>query len=657
MIFSFGYLISALAISGIAAYFSVVGLATIFPGAIGAVIIMGGVLEIGKIITAIWLHRNWKTAPLLIRSYLCFAVFTLMGITSMGIFGFLSKAHIEHQVTTEKTQALAAQVENKISREKDYIARQKEYIENLESRTSESASDIRIDIDQENARIADITEQMNKDIAFEQGRIDAANKKIAEMKAELAELEDKAGGLFSNKKKKVEELKALQKEPLESLASEIATYNKNITDFRSEAQAAIKKIEDKKDAFRQKTEVKGESLAPEIEEHSRNIAAAYNKIDDLEKEKFNYQDNAKNLEAEVGPVKYVAELIADLTGVEFDISQAVRIVIVILIFVFDPLAILLVIAANISIAKHFPQHTKELKSLQSEVDKLDSLKLELNEKNDEITKEKERLASEEHALSKEEKRIEKDLCMAGEVLLALKTDIDNQTQKKEDINKDILAAKNSLKELKSNADKAKSDLSQQEQEIKAKSKAMANKTQKLKEDKAAAIKAEAKINAITASTESQQKEYQSKIDGLQETIDELMASKLNIKEEKLQLEKERDAIKADIKIQRDLISSLEKTYKKASKTGGIKDAFSNYDLYEVVTNMEDGNKLLSIKDSRERVHQFIIPTMYAKVTHEYFHRVVESLESILDPDDLPHEYAIEIAKYIRGPRPKYKCLT
>ena len=657
MIFSFGYLISALAISSIAAYFSVVGLATIFPGAIGAIIIMGGVLEIGKIITAIWLHRNWKTAPLLIRSYLCFAVFTLMGITSMGIFGFLSKAHIEHQVTTEKAQALAAQVENKISREKEYVGRQKEYIKNLESRTSQSTSGIRVDIDQENDRITDITAQMNKDIAFEQGRINAVNKKISEMKAELAALEEKPGGLFSNKKKQIEELKARQKGPLEDLASEIAVYNKNITNFRSQAQTAIKQIEDKKDAFREKTDVKGESLVPEIEEHNKNIAEAYDKIDELEKEKFNYQDNAKNLEAEVGPVKYVAELIADITGVEFDISQAVRIVIVILIFVFDPLAILLVIAANISIAKHFPQHTKELKSLQSEVDKLDALKLELNEKSDEITKEKERLSSEEHALSKEEKRIEKDLCIAGEVLLALKTDIDDQTQKKEDINKDILTAENSLKELNADLDKAKSDISKQEQEIIDKTKSMANKAQKLKEDKAAAIKAEAKINAMTASSESQEKEYQSKIEGLQETMDELTESKLNIKEEKLKLEKDRDAIKADIKIQRDLISSLEKTYKKASKTGGIKDVFSNYDLYEAVINMEDGNKLLSIKDSRGRVHQFIIPTMYAKVTHEYFHRVVESLESISDPDDLPHEYAIEITKYIRGPRPKYKCLT
>ena len=99
MFFCLLYILSALSISSIAAYFSVIGLATIFPGSIKSVIIMGGVLEVGKIVTAIWLHRNWKSSPLLIKSYLSFATLTLMAITSMGIFGFLSKAHIEHQTT------------------------------------------------------------------------------------------------------------------------------------------------------------------------------------------------------------------------------------------------------------------------------------------------------------------------------------------------------------------------------------------------------------------------------------------------------------------------------------------------------------------------------------------------------------------------------
>jgi len=105
MVFAIATLISALSISAVAAYFSILGLATIFPGSQTSVVIMGVVLEIGKIIAAIWLHRNWKIAPLLIKGYLSFAVVVLMGITSMGIFGFLSKSHIEHQaqVTHEQT--------------------------------------------------------------------------------------------------------------------------------------------------------------------------------------------------------------------------------------------------------------------------------------------------------------------------------------------------------------------------------------------------------------------------------------------------------------------------------------------------------------------------------------------------------------------------
>ena len=89
-------LISALSISATAAYFSIIGLATMFPGSQGAIIIMGSVLEVGKIIAAIWVHLNWKRISFLMKSYLCFAVFTLMLITSMGIFGFLSKSYILH---------------------------------------------------------------------------------------------------------------------------------------------------------------------------------------------------------------------------------------------------------------------------------------------------------------------------------------------------------------------------------------------------------------------------------------------------------------------------------------------------------------------------------------------------------------------------------
>jgi len=91
-------LIVALAISGVAAWYSIVGLMAIFAAAAIPIAIMGGVLEVGKLLTASWLYQNWKIAPRLLKTYLTAAVIVLMFITSMGIFGFLSKAHIESEL-------------------------------------------------------------------------------------------------------------------------------------------------------------------------------------------------------------------------------------------------------------------------------------------------------------------------------------------------------------------------------------------------------------------------------------------------------------------------------------------------------------------------------------------------------------------------------
>jgi hypothetical protein len=86
--------VTSLAIAGVAAWYSIAGLAAIFAAAKIPIIIMGSVLEAGKLVTASWLYRNWKVSPFLLKSYLTVAVIVLMFITSMGIFGYLSKAHI-----------------------------------------------------------------------------------------------------------------------------------------------------------------------------------------------------------------------------------------------------------------------------------------------------------------------------------------------------------------------------------------------------------------------------------------------------------------------------------------------------------------------------------------------------------------------------------
>ena len=100
---SYLILLSALSISFVSAYFSIIGLTTMFPSSFWSIVIMGGVLEVGKLVSASWLHHNWKTAPRTLKIYLSTAVVVLIFITSMGIFGFLSKSHIEHQKDAQES--------------------------------------------------------------------------------------------------------------------------------------------------------------------------------------------------------------------------------------------------------------------------------------------------------------------------------------------------------------------------------------------------------------------------------------------------------------------------------------------------------------------------------------------------------------------------
>ena len=99
----------AISISAIAAYYSILGLTAIFAAAFLPIVLMGSVLEVGKILATVWLHIHWRRAPVIIKSYLTIAVLVLMFITSMGVFGFLSKSHIE-QSSIGTEQIAQAQV-------------------------------------------------------------------------------------------------------------------------------------------------------------------------------------------------------------------------------------------------------------------------------------------------------------------------------------------------------------------------------------------------------------------------------------------------------------------------------------------------------------------------------------------------------------------
>jgi hypothetical protein len=221
-------LLTALALSAIAAFYSVIGLAQIFPGSFWPIIIMGAVLEVAKLVTVSWLYNNWKATTRALKYYFLTAIVLLMLITSMGIFGYLSKAHLESNVTlgANTVQLRTVETQEKIARERlNYLLKQ--------------ASDPE-----------KITPRVDRDIRATQAEL----KKLSEQKLPLMAEENK-------------------------------------------------------------------------------------------------------LAAEIGPIKYIAEMFYDKEDPSF-IDKAVRAVIITIIFVFDPLAVLLLIAAQQTYRKLKPHEKK-----------------------------------------------------------------------------------------------------------------------------------------------------------------------------------------------------------------------------------------------------------------------------------------------------------
>ena len=163
-------LLCALALSGIAAYYSVIGLAAIFTGAFWPIVFMGSVLEASKLVTTSWLYRNWKNCPFLLKSYLTTAVVILMLITSMGIFGYLSKAHIDSTL-----DAGANMVEVKTLNQQEKIA--KERLDYLLARAKDpSTASNRLD-----KQIQDTQKELNEISKKKLPLLKESNKLVAEV--------------------------------------------------------------------------------------------------------------------------------------------------------------------------------------------------------------------------------------------------------------------------------------------------------------------------------------------------------------------------------------------------------------------------------------------------------------------------------------------
>jgi hypothetical protein len=278
--------LTAIALSAVAAYYSVIGLAQIFPGSYWPIIIMGSVLEMAKLVTVSWLYNNWNVTTRWMRYYFLIAVLLLMGITSMGIFGYLSKAHIEHSASLSPLI------------EKEFIYDEK--------------------------------------IKIQKETIEANRKNLLQLDAAvdqvMARSTDERGAERSNQIRK-----AQQKERLRA-ADEI-----------TRAQTEIQKITEEKSP-----------ISLEI----------------------------KKAESDLGPIKYVADVVYGTQDRDL-IDKAVRLVIFVIIVVFDPLAVLLLIAANQTYRKSIKDKKQKVKVRKSiDVPPVTSVESFIDEKNTVISKDK-----------------------------------------------------------------------------------------------------------------------------------------------------------------------------------------------------------------------------------------------------------------------------
>ena len=371
-------LITALSISAVAIYYSVAGLVAIFAAAAVPIMIMGGVLEVSKLVTAVWLHRYWKQATWWLKTYLATAVVVLMLITSMGIFGFLSKAHIEQTSASEENIARIETIQSEIDRQLGIVGRAENRIRQLENSETGSNATIqsqidreqeRIDsaytriqpaIDEQNAIIAGVTklfqdelDRIDQEVATLQSYIDNGETKKAQQMIGAS-----ADGIFGARTadrigewqdaKRIERAQWLEKiqdaansPTVKAAREEIARLRNNADQQIAESNRLINRLRDQLGNVEN-----AEDVQKSIDEQNERIRTASSEIEILTDEKISLESEYRKLEAEVGPIKYIAEFIYGTEADKNMLEEAVRWVIIVIIFVFDPLAVLLLIASQ-----------------------------------------------------------------------------------------------------------------------------------------------------------------------------------------------------------------------------------------------------------------------------------------------------------------------
>ena len=400
-------LITALSISAVAIYYSVAGLMTIFAAAAIPIMIMGGVLEVGKLVTAVWLHRYWKQATWWLKTYLTTAVLVLMFITSMGIFGYLSKAHIEQTASANEGLAQIERIVVDVERQEAIIDRAESRITDAQSQGANNDADIQEQINTEQQRIDSayiriqpaIDEQLAVVAKAEsdlQDRLEPLVEQantiettLASLSAALADNQVRVaqgivgakqdGALGRNTSAKIQEYRETEEAKRSALLAQIDSIRTAPQTVVQDARAEISRLRNLAEqqiadsntlVSRLRSQLGTQDTAAIdalVREQQQIITQANNTIDSLTEQRYDLETEYRKLEAEVGPIKYIAEFVYGDTADKNMLEEAVRWVIIVIIFVFDPLAVLLLIAA---------QYTFEFRKKELKDDGGESLRLE-----------------------------------------------------------------------------------------------------------------------------------------------------------------------------------------------------------------------------------------------------------------------------------------
>tara|TARA_Y100000593_G_scaffold12595_1_gene23268 strand:- start:17491 stop:18675 length:1185 start_codon:yes stop_codon:yes gene_type:complete len=358
-------LLTSLGIAGIAAYFSVLGLATIFAGAYLGVVIMASALEFGKIVTAAYLHLVWNKLGV-IKYYLAFSVFVLMLITSLGIFGYLAKASSDTSYATAAAQQEIVQIDNQIGREENRIILIEQRIKGLTSGGLDVTDSVNAQIEIRDGA----WDRVQGDIDFAEGQIRSLRSELTALDTAVTELREKGvevitldeGGAFrqaeTEKIDYIAQADALyesQSEQREDIRKDIKSQQDNIDNYRKQAQTTINNANAEISRLRNLSTGDADEKLEQVEEYNRQIDTVYDTIQELREEKFPFEQELLGFQREVGPIQYIAEVIYGQDESVKYLDNAIRAVIFALIFVFDPLAILLLITSVGLIARRIEE--------------------------------------------------------------------------------------------------------------------------------------------------------------------------------------------------------------------------------------------------------------------------------------------------------------